>query len=332
MLIREVGERGLIAMIHRMQPTPAPGFVGIGDDAAVVPGDPAGWLISQDMLVEEIHFRWDWSTPEQVGAKAAAVNLSDIAAMGGIPAAVLTSLALPANLRVEVVEDLIRGLTRTLDRYGAYIIGGDTVGSPDRLVLDVTILGRPGASGPIRRMGARPGDHLLVSGRLGASYAGYQLLSHGGHWPGNNITERSVLVAHLTPTPRVELGQAVAPFVHAMTDISDGLEAEVEELTRFGGIGAEIQIDRLPIDQATREVARIYGVSVEEFALYGGEDYELLMAVPGSRLPNVLEAANHVGVPVTDIGRVTDEPGIRWQLGGEEVEWDGRRAFDHFNR
>jgi len=333
MQVRSLGERGIISMIHRMQSTPPAGFVGIGDDAAVLPGDASGWLVSQDMLVEDIHFRWDWSTPEQVGYKAAQVNLSDIAAMGGRPTVALTSLALPGSYSSEVVEAIYRGLTRAFDPYGVIIVGGDTVGAVDRLTLGVTILGQPTQQGPVFRSGAKPGDRLIVSGRLGASYAGYMLLSHGGHWPGDDINERSVLTAHFDPEARVNLGLGVAEWVDAMTDISDGLVAEVEEMIRFGAIGAEIWIEKLPIDSATRTVAHRFKSNGDDYALFGGEDYELLMAVAPAHLDQILKISDALGITTTVIGMVTDTPGIRWSKGGKNVVLTGERvAFDHFSR
>lgn len=332
MQVKRLGERGIIAMVHRMQPSPPPGVVGIGDDAAVLPPNPRGWMVSQDMLVEEIHFRWDWATPEQVGFKAAQVNLSDVAAMGGRPQSALTSVAVPAQLSSEVLESLYRGLTRAFDRYGVIIVGGDTVGSVDRLVLDVTIIGEPGPEGAVLRRGARPGDRLLVTGRLGASYAGYMLLSHGISWPGDNIDMRSVLSAHLEPDARVEFGQQAAPYVHAMTDVSDGLVEEVTELTQFGAVGADIQVDLLPICPATRQVALSFQGDGVDYALYGGEDYELLMAVPPSHLDAVKGVAERLSVPVKEIGTMTDQRGVRWLTDGKPMAIKGGMGFDHFSR
>lgn len=140
MKVKDVGERALISTIHRLQAIVPMGYLGIGDDAAYLPPSPAGWLISQDMLVEGVHFRFDWITPEQLGEKAVAVNISDIAAMGGIPKAILTSIAVPGNFDVEVIEALYRGMAKALDRYGAVLVGGDTVSSPDKFTLDVSVV------------------------------------------------------------------------------------------------------------------------------------------------------------------------------------------------
>lgn len=326
-----MGERAVIQMIQNMQGEGRPGFVGIGDDAAQVPGGPQGWLISQDMLMEGVHFRWDWSTPEQVGEKAAHVNLSDMAAMGASPEVALTALAIPGSMSFEVVESLYRGLTRVFDAHGVAIVGGDTIGSPDRLVLDVTILGRPGPQGAVLRRGAVVGDRLVVSGWLGASFAGYMLLSHGVSWPGENITEKSLLTAHLYTHSRVALGQAVAPLVHAMTDVSDGLIQEVPEMVN-GSLGVDVWVDRLPISRATRLVADRYQTDPLMWALYGAEDYELLMAVPPEQWDTVKQVARGVQVTLHEIGIVTNEPGIRWLEHGQPRQWKGQGVqFDHFS-
>lgn len=330
MRVRDIGERELISIIHRLQATPPIGFIGIGDDAAYLPPSANGWLVSQDMLVENVHFRWDWMTPAQLGEKAVAVNVSDIAAMGGQPVGILTSVSLPSYFDVQAVEDLYRGMAKALDSYGAVLLGGDTVGSEDRLVLDITVLGRPGAHGPVTRNGARPGDRLYVTGRLGASHAGMTLLSHGVSWPGTQMYERSALFAHIAPRARVEGGQRLGLYAHALIDVSDGLYTELVELTRFGGVGARIDAARLPIDPATRKVAKRYAGNPIDYALYGGEDYELLAAVPPSRVKDVEKACDDCGVVITEIGVVTDEPGIFLVTDEGAVLLDGEKEFNHF--
>lgn len=306
--------------------------MGIGDDAAVLPQGLSPWLISQDMLVEGTHFRWDWSRPAQVGHKAAAVNLSDIAAMGGVPRAVLTSLAVPRNTSMALLEALYGGMVDLLEPFGVPIVGGDTVGTRDLLVLDVTILGSVSPTGPVLRRGAQVGDRLLVTGRLGASRAGMALLLAGTRWPDADGQERELLAAHLTPTPRVAFAQAVAGHIHAMTDVSDELAVEVASLTRGTSMGADIQLDQLPISMATREVAARFGVVPQSWAVFGGEDYELLMAVP----PGAVKQVQALGddIEVTEIGVVTDTGRVCWMKDGcplplKELEGEDL-AFDHF--
>lgn len=326
---RRLDERAIIAMIGRLQDVLPAGYLGIGDDAAFLPGDPRGWLVTQDMLVDGRHFRWDWATPEQVGRKAAHVNLSDIAAMGGTPAAALTSLAVPPDMGFERIESLYRGLTDAFGAHGVVVVGGDTVGTHDRLVLDVTVLGHPSPQGPIRRHGAQIGDHLLVTATLGASFAGYQLLMHESRWPGSGSIDQLALKAHLEPQARVGLGSVLAPHVHAMTDISDGIYAEIQEMLGDRWLGAAIDLERLPIDDGTRAIAKRFGADPVKWALFGGEDYELLMAAPPEHLRALAQKAEAHGIRLTDVGVVTQTSGVRWFDNGEEVSLKGE-GFNHF--
>lgn len=330
MNIRDVGERGIISLIHRLQASPPIGYIGIGDDAAYLPPSDSGWLISQDMLVENIHFRWDWMTPYQLGIKAVAVNMSDIAAMGGSPKAILTSISLPSTLHLDAVEDIYRGMAKALDQYDSVLVGGDTVGSLDGLVVDVTVVGQPGPQGPMRKTGARPGDRIMVTGRLGAAHAGLALLEHGVHWPGHTLEERSVLVAQLAPQARVDAGYFLGQKARALTDVSDGLYEELREMTGFGGIGAKIYGERLPIDEATRTVASRFHADPLDYVLYGGEDYELLAVVPASRVSEIEEFSRRSGTMITEIGVITDVPGIRLSNQTGEMILDGQKSFNHF--
>lgn len=327
-----VTEAGLIKMIKRMQPPLDPGWIGIGDDAALFTDAPRGWLVSQDMLVEDVHFRRDWATPEQIGRKACEVNLSDLAAMGGQPRAALTSLALPPGVSTVWVENLYRGLTDGFSVFGVPIIGGDTVASRSGIVLDVTVLGTPAAQ-PVRRHGARPGDILMVSGQLGASRGGLELLQRGTRQPALRDDEQALLAAHLAPVARVALGTLAASWVRAMTDVSDALASEVRILTETEGLGADIWLDRLPLGRSTRAVAHRLGASAESWALFGGEDYELLMAVPSEHLEHVVKAASQAGTSVQAVGEVTSSPGLRWWRDGQPVAVEGENTtFDHFSQ
>lgn len=327
----EVGERDLIAAIHRLQPPAPPGCTsGIGDDTAVIePPTGQKLLVSADMLVEGIHFRRDWMNPEQIGEKAVAVNISDIAAMGGTPYALLTSIALPGALPFAWAEGFYRGFARAADLYGAVLIGGDTVASPGPVVVDVTVMGW--VRQPVMRRGARPGDRLLVTGRLGASRAGLELLLNGLRWPGEHAPERAVLAQHMGPLARVGAGQVLARRAHALTDISDGLATEVYELIRMGGIGARLDADRLPIDTPTRTVAAERQQDAIAWALYGGEDYELLAAVPPTAVVELVEAVTGLGVPLTDIGEVVDRSGLWLLQDGKEGRIDPHGGFQHWS-
>lgn len=327
--MREVGERQLISAIQHLQATPPIGYVGIGDDAAFLPAGPRGWVVTSDMLVEAVHFRWDWMDAEQLGEKAVAVSVSDVAAMGAVPRAALTSLAAPDGFELETVETLYRGIARGLDRYGAVLVGGDTVRTEGGWILDVTVLGEPGPSGPSLRKGAEPGDVLVVTGRLGAARGGLALLRRGVRWPGRRVSERSLLTAQLQPQARVEAGLVLGEVAHALTDISDGLLSELGELVVKSGLGARITESDLPIDKATRELAHQLGEDPVSWAYTGGEDYELLAAVPPDRLERLYERMKRLNLPVSRIGEVTEGPGLVALRGGETVTLE-EGGFDHF--
>jgi thiamine-monophosphate kinase len=324
---REWGESDVVQYIaRRAKPCRPEVEVGVGDDAAVVRAQGGRRLVvSADMLVEGVHFRREWTSPGGLAVKAVSVNVSDIAAMGAKPFGLLTSVALPAGLPVKWVAQFFRGVVRTARAYQADLLGGDTVGSPGPVVVDVTVLGW--AERPVLRQGARPGDRLVVTGSLGAAAAGLWVLERGLSDPDPAV--RRVLRRHLRPRARVEAGRILAPVAHAMTDVSDGLAWELKELLESGGMGAQIVAERIPVDRATRFVAELAGADPLEWALYGGEDYELLAALP----PDAVEAAGQAlgarGLALTAIGVVTADAGLRLERPGGEVPLDVHR-FDHF--
>ncbi|PSR20455.1 MAG: thiamine-phosphate kinase [Sulfobacillus acidophilus] len=326
-----LNERSVIAMIKEMQPPSPRGVLGIGDDAAFVPRAEQGWLLSQDMLVEDIHFRKRWATPEQIGAKAAEVNLSDMAAMGATARFALTSIAIAPDTPLNWIRRLYRGVQAAFSPRGVVILGGDTVASPDKLVLDVVILGTPSQTGPVLRRGARVGDRLLVSGTLGDSHAGLVLLERRHGRMTSSQSDAPLLRAHLEPKAQVELGVGVAPLVHAMTDISDGLAQELVEVIEVSGLGADIWLDSLPTSPAMRALAERLGEDAIRWAVFGGEDYQLLMAVDPSHVPHICTMSRQWGIDVTEIGVVTSKGGVRWIKNEEPVEMRGEGlAFEHF--
>lgn len=326
--VRDVGEAGVIARALRRAGSSRMVLAGIGDDAAVlhVPRG-AALLASCDMLVEGVHFRRDWSSPEQVGAKAAAVNLSDIAAMGGRPSALLTSLALPPALPVAWVEAFYAGFGKVAAQWQAPLAGGDTVGSPGPVVVDVTVLGY--ARRPVKRFGAQPGDNLVLTGPVGGAAAGLALLASGCRWPGGSEWERRLLAAQLTPSARVREGRWLAGGARAMTDLSDGLGVGL--LGILGDrVGASIEGSAVPRSAGLEEAARRLGVPIRSWLVDGGEDYELLAAVPAERLPRMQATFARHGRDLFVIGTVEAEPGIRWREDGREVSVTVR-SFEHFH-
>ncbi len=307
------GEFGLIRRISGLVGGPGPGVLrGIGDDTAVLDFAGGRLLATVDMLVEGVHFDLTFITPWQLGRKALAVNLSDIAAMGGEPLFALVSLGVGGQIDEDFVRELYTGMVAMAGAYGVQIVGGDTVRSPGGLVVDVAVLGR--AVEPVTRAGARPGDLVAVTGHLGASAAGlHWLLRQKEERPGAFIDAaggdeivRTVVRAHLEPVPRVREAAALAAtgLVTAMIDVSDGLASEANHIARESGVGMVVYADIVPIAAATREMARRLGADPLEWALAGGEDYELLLTcAPGGedRLRQAMAAA---GTSLTFIGEV----------------------------
>lgn len=329
MKLGELGEFGLIDSI-RARVGAAPGVHrGIGDDAAELEL-PAGHrlLTSTDLLLEEVHFRFAWTSAYDLGRKAVAVNLSDIAAMGGTPRFLYVGLACPAAAEVTELDAFVAGV---LDEAGAHAVtlaGGDTCRSPGPWVISVTIEGTAPAGTVVGRNGARPGDVILVSGTLGDSALALAL------WQRGATPEPWLAARHNRPTPRVALGHALAEarLPTAMIDLSDGVSSDLEHILQASGTGAEILGSSLPLSPAFRaHVER--QPEVFDLALGGGEDYELLCTVPALRVKEAQAVGARAGVPLTAIGTVTERSaGYRLRDGAGTLRPLLVRGYDHFCR
>lgn len=318
------GEFALIERLARCSPViHADLHTGIGDDAAVIAGsarDGEMLLVTTDMLVETSHFRRDWATPEQIGIKSVVCNVSDIAAMGGMPTFMFVSLALPKDAEVEWVEALYRGMTDACRRYGVVLAGGDTTHGRE-VVISVTLLGRVQAGNLRLRSHARPNDLLCVTGPLGGSAAGLAMLAAGMD-PPPYLKDK-----HLAPGCRLDVSPAIAPLAHAMIDISDGLAAEVGHICDRSGTGAEIVAGAIPLHPSVYDAARLTDNDALSFALSGGEDFELLFSIS----PENRQELAAKGVATTVVGRVTDAKTGRSLLlpDGKRVSLSG--GYNHFS-
>ncbi len=309
-----MNELDIIRHLSARLPAPPPEVVvPIGDDCAVLRFGDDLWVAATDMLVSGRHFK-EWAAPEDVGYKAVAVNVSDVAAMGGTPRFVLASGGADD---AETTLRCMEGVLEACEELGAYPLGGDTTGAA-ALTVDVAILGQL-AHPPVLRSGARPGDLLAVTGELGASAAGLLALENGHAGP-----ER-IMRKHLRPEPRVTLGRAAARLgAHAMIDLSDGLASDVRHICERSGVGCRVNLDLLPVAGDTREYLCSAGRDSEILAATGGEDYELLIAAP----QEVVEALTvESEVPVTMIGEVTEKE-VVFLHDGEPVE--NLSGWDHF--
>jgi thiamine-monophosphate kinase len=318
--LKILGEFGLIDWIRRQVDEGRPasqGAVvlrGIGDDAAELwlkaegaRGRPRALVVTKDLLLEGIHFERRYHPPRLLGRKALAVNLSDIAAMGARPLAAFLGLAIPPRLPGADLGACLRGFLDLAAATGTRLAGGDTTASRSGLVLSVTLVGLAAPGGPIRRAGARPGDRLYVTGTLGDSALGLRLLARGRRLPGARGAEATLLRRHLDPTPRLVEGGAIGArrLASAMIDVSDGLAADLGHLCEESGVGARVDLPRLPRSRAYRSlVARLAPEDPLAPAVGGGEDYEILFAVSPERVPALERAARGWPARPTTIGEV----------------------------
>jgi len=294
--VGDLGEFGLIAALAARMP-PGPGTViGIGDDAAVLAAPDSRVVATMDLLVEGRHFRRDWSGPVDIGGKAAAQSLADIAAMGAAPTALIVGLAVPSDLPVVWAEDLATGLAQECVRAGASVAGGDIVEAAT-IMLAVTALGDLAGAAPVTRAGARPGDLVAVAGSLGHSAAGLALLRAGLAEPA------SLVAAQRWPRPPYDAGPEAAGLgATSMIDISDGLGQDLGHVAAASGVRIGIESARLDPDQALRAAAAalrgldpLGGPDPLDWVLAGGEDHALAATFPpGTDLPQRWVVIGHV--------------------------------------
>ena len=324
------GENEIIERIIKHYAFPHPMLKkGIGDDAAVwlAPGAREFQLVATDMLVEEVDFRREWITPRELGRKAIAVNLSDLGAMGARPRFFTVSLGMPKNVTNRRLRGFYDGLTSCGFEHGAVLAGGDLSGA-DKITISITVLGESENRKILYRSGGRPGDLLYVTGTLGKSAAGLKLLQQG-ITRSRSVYMREALCAHRTPEPRCAVGQWLAQSgnVRCMMDISDGLSSDLLRMCAASGVDAEISAEKIPVFAESAS----WGCDPLELALSGGEDYELLFAVPRAK-KHFLENMPTGFPPVAHIGTMLEGNGKVWIAGGGKKR---RRlpvkGFDHFS-
>jgi len=329
--VSDFSERELIARIaSRLPPRPPWMPIGIGDDAAVVePERNRLEVLSVDALVEGVHFDRAFTPPGAIGHRALAVNLSDLAAMGAAPRLCLLSLALPPHLPVADFDAMISGLTTLAARHRMHVAGGNLTKSPGPLVLDVTVAGTVKRRQILTRSGARPGDHLYVTGTVGSAAAGLGMLKALGHdacTPDNLCAAR-----YLYPEPRVRMGLLAGRnrVAAAAMDLSDGLADAVYQVAEASGVGAVIDADALPIAPDAREWFSRLGEDPVTAAVAGGDDYELLLAVRPKLGRRLAEARRHGGVELTRIGVCTEALEVRLKC-GEATDRPLPKGYHHF--
>jgi thiamine-monophosphate kinase len=311
MTVASAGEFGLIARVLARLPAEPAALLGPGDDAALVAAPDGRVVVSTDALVEGRHFRRDWSTARDVGHRAAAANLADIAAMGAVPTALLVALCAPPTLEVEWAEGLADGLAAEAAGAGAALVGGDTSASPT-LVISVTALGDLGGSAPVLRSGARPGDVVALNGRVGYAAAGHAVLSRGFRSP-------KVLVdAHRRPQVPYPAGPAAARLgATAMIDVSDGLLADLGHVATASNVAIDVRREAFEVPAQLRDAATALGVDPYRWILTGGDDHPMAATFP----PGVQLPADWLV-----IGDVREGGGV--SVDGRA--WVGGTGWDHF--
>lgn len=330
----ELDQFGEFALIDRIKQDtinkPECVIVGIGDDAAVFKSTPGQFqLVTTDMLVEKVHFDLTTSSAWQLGYKAIGVNLSDIAAMGGIPRHVVVSIALPKKLSVDFVVNLYDGMKAICREFDVNIVGGDTVSSPHGLIINVTVMGEVEPSRLQRRSGARAGELIIVTGTLGDSGCGLDLLAKG-NWEEYDFGP-SLVAKHLIPKPQVRIGSLLAGLGStSMNDVSDGLASEVNEIAIASQVGMRIYEEQIPLSPEIKAAAFLFDKSPVQYALYGGEDYQLVFTIPPEGFKGLVQA--NIGTALTVVGEVVGkEQGIMLVHKEGHISKLEAKGYNHFS-
>jgi len=333
--VSDLGEQALIARLRaRVPPPPAWVTVGIGDDAAAIePARNELEVLTTDILVEGVHFDRRWSSSTDIGHKALAVNLSDLASMGARPRGALLSLVLPSTFPVAEFDALLGGFLELSTRHGVALLGGNLSTSPGPLIVDVTAIGTVHRRRMLMRSGGRPGDALYVSGTVGGAAAGLARLTAGTATAAGGNEAATAVRRYVRPEARVRLGLVVGRnrAASACVDLSDGLADAVRQLASASGTGATLAADAIPLDADVERVARAGGADPLLTALGGGEDYELLFAVPPRRLKGFQAACRLArDVAVTRVGALTAGTELVLDRGGQTETLPV--GFTHFER
>lgn len=338
-----IQEFALIQALQRRFARRAPLLVrGIGDDAAVIAASPTTWWhITTDLLAEGVHFDLSTASPESVGYRAAMANLSDIAAMGAVPRYLLTSLAIPKMFKSAHVYELYEGLMKACRPHGVRLIGGDTSASKAGLFLSITLIGTTAARRALFRHGARVVDRIYVTGTLGDSLAGLQLLTRRKTprstpriFPQLGKSHRHFLVnRHLRPTARLAEGQWLnnARLATAAIDLSDGLSGDLRHICEESRVGAELDLGKIPISAACRAYAERHRLQPVQLALTGGEDYELLFTASSRNHSTIERQARARGYRVTCIGTIRPQRfGIQMTANDGTMRPIPMTSYEHF--
>ena len=334
MKLSEIGEFGFIDRFSgKFSSLNEAKVSGIGDDCAIMPlDDEYEQIVTTDLLIEDIHFIRSAITAFDLGYKALAVNLSDIAAMGGEPTASFLSIALPGDTDIEYMDDVMEGYRALSEKYKVPLLGGDTTKSPTKIIINVCVTGRVKKNQAKLRTSAKENDMICVTGSLGDSGAGLKILLENIKTDENTA---SLVSWHNRPEPAIKeglwLGQKKG--VHAMMDISDGIASDLQHILNKSGVSATIDMDKLPLSDALIQTCDKNRWDATELAITGGEDYRLLLTVNASDIDSLTKQYNRIfSDPLTTVGQITGDShkSIKW-LKSNNLHTPGKGGFNHFS-
>jgi len=335
--LSQVGELGLIDWIRKTLPNRSHNIVcGIGEDtAAYIPKKGFLSLITTDLCIEGIHFDRRYAHLNQIGYKTLASNLSDIASMGGIPRYFVVSAAFPTDIKASEFRSLYQGIKSLAIKTGVVLIGGDTSASKKGLFLNITVVGEVEPRVLVSRSGAKPNDRIFVTGTLGDSAAGLEILTRK-RYPRNSRhpkTERKLVQRHLMPFPRLNEGRDLAlnRLPSAMIDLSDGLATDLEHICQESGVGAFIDVGSIPFSKALQTICSHLKRVPSSYSITGGEDYELLLTVPKSKVSRMISLCQKKGFKITEVGQIISKKGI-WVQTRRGLKPLKARGFEHFRK
>jgi len=332
MNLKDLGEFGFIDRIRPDTLVRPEGVIrGIGDDCAVCrPTRGQVTLLTTDMLVEDVHFQRDASSPYRLGRKCIAVNLSDIAAMGGTPKEALVSIAIPDTVPLEYLDAIYEGMKSMAREFDVNLLGGDTTSAPLHLVINVALVGEAPEREVLYRSGAEPGDVIFLTGPVGDSAAGLDLILSNRSREGQD----ALLQAHFDPHPHVKAGRIIAgqKVAHSLIDVSDGLAGDLGHVCAESKVGAILEEDHIPTTERFRAYCERFQVDPWRLTLHVGEDYVLLGTVPEASAGTIAAALKSGGCPFLPIGRIVAEPGIRLLSRDGSARQIHPSGWDHFPR
>ncbi len=333
MKLSEIGEFKFIDHISEMfKDLLLPEYTGIGDDCAIIPyNEEKDYVVTTDMLIEDIHFLRNRITPEQLGYKSLAVNLSDIAAMGGEPVGSYLSIGIPADTEIEYLDAVMEGYHELSQKYKVQLLGGDTTKSKKHLTINIAVIGTCKKGEARLRSSAENNDTICVTGFLGDSAGGLKVLLHDLPGTKDNL---QLIKRHHLPEPHINEGLWLSqhPDVHVMMDISDGISSDLVHILTTSGKSAVVHLDTLPMSGTLKRAAEKHDWDIERLATSGGEDYVLLCTVKNSNFKKIRTGFHATfGRDLYPIGAITSGANnlITWMKNGKQV-FLHQHGFDHF--